>query len=73
MSTTSTPQPARWQAYADSNGAPPAVQQGQPAVSWLAASREWAALCQCGWASFAASHRAASGELASHACLRLPA
>ncbi len=68
MSTTSTPQPARWQAYARSNGTPPAVQQGQACVSWLAASRKWAAMCPCGWSAFAATHREAIATLAVHVC-----
>lgn len=66
----SAPQPARWQAYASSNGTPPAVEQGQPAMTWLAASREWAALCPCGFAGFAASHGAASVALDEHECER---
>lgn len=57
---------ARWQAYADSNGAPPAIEQGQACVSWLAASRQWAAMCPCGWASFAAFHSQAAAALAEH-------
>ena len=47
-----TYRPAIWQAYADTSGVEPTSSAGEAAVSWLVSSREWGALCPCGWLAF---------------------